>query len=536
MKTNKSLVIAAIVVALFILSQFAAELCFLAGPKPERGWNFEEPGLDFKALSLSSHILTNSAFAMLAAGTEGSSAKVAKASMSLLRQALRRNPLDYEARYYLAKAYLQFSAMDNDWFNLGVLELKRAAHIRGSNKQIALDCCKVFFSLWPLLEDQDKSFAFNLLSTVMPTLTWPEFNPLVEMWSLYIQDAKLLMELLKRKPEFLGPTADQLVAAAIPIEQRHELLAMHEVHAVDFLERRFNGLRMQRKIGLEDSMSLLGQMRRLKGYHRLQPGIGFDAEKQAKLQRVLLLQVISGLLSNAMVFDDQTMASQVMELIQFYIANNSGLNALDDLQKLLEEKNYFKENDFSSLYLKTLIAYKKGNYSDIIHEIEALRKNISFVKKQQTADFTNILLLLVDSYYSSKLMIVAEAVATEISQNQPDNPDILYRILRILNILGSEDPQDPALKEKLLVVQNSRFITVPKPKVSFDVFLFNLPSIEIALEPGMIAALKPKQLLQVFVDGKIAFESYADELPEKIVIGPPFVEIESKVKVQITVI
>ena len=85
------------------------------------------------------------------------------------------------------------------------------------------------------------------------------------------------------------------------------------------------------------------------------------------------------------------------------------MNDLDELQKLLEENNYFKDNDFPSLYLKTLIAYKKGSYSDIISEIEALRKSISFVKKEQLADYTNILLLLVDSYYSSKLLTAAES-------------------------------------------------------------------------------------------------------------------------------
>jgi len=38
------------------------------------------------------------------------------------------------------------------------------------------------------------------------------------------------------------------------------------------------------------------------------------------------------------------------------------------------------------------------------------------------------------------------------------------------------------------------------------------------------------------MDGKIAFESYVEGLPEKIVIGPPFTDIERKVKVQVTVL
>ncbi len=127
------------------------------------------------------------------------------------------------------------------------------------------------------------------------------------------------------------------------------------------------------------------------------------------------------------------------------------------------EKNYFKDNDFPSLHLKTLISYKKGDYSDVISEIESLRKGISFVKKEQAADYTAILLLLVDSYYSSKLLTAAEAVAAELYKEQPDNPDILWRVLRVQKILGSEGAPDKVLNEKLAVVENSRFLTVAKP-------------------------------------------------------------------------
>ena len=134
-----------------------------------------------------------------------------------------RNPLDYQARYYLAKAYLQFSAVNNDYFDLGVRELKRAARIRGSNKQIALDCAKVFFSLWPLLEDEDKAFAARpagqchagaFLGRIQP--------PGRDVVALCPGCALAHGTARSVKPEFFGPAADQLVAAAIPMEQRRE--------------------------------------------------------------------------------------------------------------------------------------------------------------------------------------------------------------------------------------------------------------------------------------------------------------------------
>ncbi len=237
MKKSKLFIAAALALAVFFLSQFASELLFLTVQVPELGKKLAEPTLDLKAFSLSSRLYTESAFAWLEASISAKDEQAVKKSMSLLRRALQRNPLDYQARYYLAKAYLQFSAADGDYFELALRELKRAARIRGNNKQIALDCGRIFFSLWPLLEDGDKTFATNLLVNVMPALSWPEFSPLLEMWALYVQDTPLLMELLQRKPEFFGPAADQLVVAAIPMEQRHELLALHEVHTLDTLER-----------------------------------------------------------------------------------------------------------------------------------------------------------------------------------------------------------------------------------------------------------------------------------------------------------
>ncbi len=177
--------------------------------------------------------------------------------------------------------------------------------------------------------------------------------------------------------------------------------------------------------------------------------------------------------------------SNSREYIQFYIEEYPGLNELDELQKLLEERNYFKDNDFPSLRLKTLISYKKGDYSGIISEIEALRKGISFVKKEQQADYTTILLMLVDSYYSTKLLTAAETIAAELYKEQPDNPDVLWRVLRVQKILGDEGAPDRELNEKLAVVEKSRFLTVTKPNATYDVYLFNQPWIEITLDPGL---------------------------------------------------
>ena len=533
MKSNKTFIVAALALALFFLAQFAAELAFLSTPVAKTDSPAGKPRFSLIDLSLSSRLHTDRAFALLeAAAASGKEAQV-KRAMRLLVQGIRRNPLDYQARYYLSKLYLRFSAIDNDYFNLGVSELKRAATIRGSNKSIALDCGKVFFSLWPLLEEGDREFCSRLLAGVMPAVSWSEFSPLVELWSLYVQDAPLLMNLLQLKPDFFGPAAEQLAASQLPLAKRWEMLALHEANTLDSLERRSNELGLQGRISLADARSLLNQARAIKGYHRLSPGVGFKLDTYLKLRRALLIDVIDAMIGPAR--NDAQQSVQLREMIEYHIAAHPGLGELDQLQKLLQDRNYFQENDFPSLRLKTMIAYKKSDHNGVIAEIESLRKGISFVKKEQAADYTDIQLLLLDSYYSSKLMTAAEAIARELYQNQPDNPDVLWRVLRIQNILGVEGRPDPELQAKLTQVRDSRLLTVDRFHVPHFAYLFNEPVIEVTLAPDLRATITPGQLAQVFVDDQIAFESYGRNLPEKIVIGPPWIKIESKAAVKVLV-
>lgn len=535
MKRSKVLIAAALVMGIFFLFQFGAEFFFALGKDkiPEIGLKNLQTSM--KLFPLSAQYPGEAGFALLEKGIRDNDPDAVIKSVHFFQAAAKKNSLDYQSHYYLAKAYLQLSTAAGEYFDMAMEELKRAACIRGSNKQIALDCARVFFSVWPLLEDEDKTFAAGLLSAAMPALSWPEFSPLVEMWALYVQDAPMLMELLQRKPEFFRLAADHLVAAAIPMEQRHELLALHEVHTLDANERLYNEIVMNNEMNAARAQNMLNHLK-IRGYYRLQPESKFNPEKMAKLRRQVILDAISGLLSDAKAQSEPATEKFIRDVIEMYIADHSGLNELNDLQTLLEEKNYFKGNDFHSLYLKTLITYKKGSYGDIIAEIEALRQTISFVKKEQLADYTAILLLLIDSYYSTKLMTAAESVAKELYENQLDNPDVLYRILRVRNILGAEGAPDNVLDAKLETVQNSRFLTVAKANSSHDVFLFNAPEIEIVLDPVLLAQLKPKQLLQVFVDGRIAFESYVENLPEKIILAPPFTEAERKIKVQVNIL
>ena len=533
--------LAALALGLLFLLQFGAELIVAFSPPPSSGRVPGALAFSMKLFPPSGKYAGETGFTLVDQGTRENDVSAVKAGMPYLRMALKKNPLDYQSRYYLAKAYLRLSSVGNDYFERGLLELQRAARLRGSNKQIALDCVRVYFSLWPLLEKQDQDFAAELLASVMPAIGWNEFAPLLEMWADYVQDVELLMDILRRKPGFFGPAANHLVAAGLPIELRHELLDLYETYTLDAVQRRYNELSFSGVVAFENARQMLEQLRAIKGYHRLRPKSGFSEDDYYKLQRFLLRQAISGLLADPAVHGEPAAAvgtlnpkqRQLREYITTYIAEHAGNNELDELQKLLEDYRFFKENDFPSLRVKTAIAFRKGDYSGVIAEIDSLRHSISFVKKEQEEDYAAILLMLVDSFYGTKLMTAAESVAADLVRNRPDDADVHWRVLRVRKVLGSEGPADSELDEKLARVENSRFLTITRLNSEHAVFLFNVPEIEIAFDPGLAAQAGNGRILQVFVEGRIAFECYSDAIPPKIVVGPPFSGVERKVRVRV---
>ncbi len=531
MRKDRTWIFLLFILALFFLSWTVAEVFYAAGRDrvPEKGLKSLRAAIRLFPLEFA--YPAEAGFAFMEKGMEDDDVSMVQEAMPYFRMALKRNPLDYRSRYYLAKAYLHLSAIGNDFFDRGVTELKRAARIRRGNKQIALDCSRMFFSQWPLLEKEDQQYAAELLAHAMPTLSWQEFSPILEMWTLYVQEPELLNSLLKERPDFYGLAANQLLSSAIPLPWRWQLLDLYEQYSLDASERLFNEKQLNNELDKDQAVGIMHNLR-VRGYFRLQPGSQFKPEKLESLQRQLLLEIIAGMLADP----EPGASSHLQEYIERYVSQHPALNALKELRQLLTEGGYFKENDFSSLRVKTLIANRMGDHAGVIADIEALRRGISFVKKEQAADYTDILLLLTDSYYSSKLMTAAEAVAGELAREQPDNTDVLWRVLRVRKILGSEGVPDKALEVKLAQVENSRFVMASRTSETFAVYLFNQPQVEITLDPALRAKLQPQQLVQVFVNDKIAYESYAEGLPEKIVIGPPFVDIESKVKVQVNIL
>ena len=511
MARNRARLLLALALAIFFLLQFWSELFFGIGKgNPESRLKYL--ALSQKVFPLAGRSFREAAFIELQRGARTSDAKIISRSIADFRSAIRRNPLDYYAHYYLAKALLQVGTQNPEHFEEAVIELKRAATIRRSNKPIALDCTRVFLSLWSLLTDADKKHASDLLADLMPALSWNEFSSILDMWSLYVQDTPLLMSWLNQKPSFFGQTANQLLNAEIPLATRWELIGLYETYAFSSTEQRFRELTFRGEIETKELRRLLRPLQAIQGYFRLSKESEFPVDKWNSMRRSLRLSLISRLLGDPLLEKDPQLQAELEAAVSAQVNDVSSITDLGDLQKLLQEENFFRANDFRSLYWKTLINLRLGNYNDVVQEVENLRLGLSFVNQEQVNVYTDIMLILTDAYFNNKLLTAAEGIAQELYGQQPENPEVLFRLWEIESILGQDEIRDKVLEQRLQTLTENRKVVVDRERFEKTVYLFDDRTVEIAFSDGLKLNFPHYQLLQVFLDGRIVHEAYVKDL------------------------
>jgi len=474
------------------------------------------------------------AFGWLEQGFNKKDNKMLEKSIHWFKKSIRQNPFFHLSHHHLGKAYLFHDYPHSEFFAEGVKEIKRAVEIYQNNKIMVRDTAEILLSMWPLLSEADKELSRVLLLKYMSRFSWEEFEPLVELWWLYSREISFMETLLEKNPGFLSPVARLLIQLEGPLNLRWTFLAGYETHMLNRVIRKYRHGPSGNEFPLEFELSLLDELREIKGYDNFTNNKKFNQERFQKHKILLINKRIQNLIYQYP--ENMTLAikDEIGRLITEYIEVEPELKDLLELENFLNRKGFFKANDFGSLYLKFRIKFSQSGFSDMIDEIETLRRAISFVKDNHRSDYVNILLLLSDAYESSKLLTVADTTLRDILKISPDNPDAWLRLVHIQQVLGDDDLKKQGMfREQVDRLKQSRFLSVDKPKEVFFVFLIDKKEIEISVDPGLINQLRDKKIIQVFIDGRIRYEEYISSLPSPIVIDLKEREEMVKVKVEV---
>jgi len=438
-------------------------------------------------------------------------------SINWLKKSIRQNPFFHLSHHNLGKAYLLYNFPERQFFRQGIQELKSAVQIDKSNKFMVKDTAEVLLSMWPLLSEKDKTLCKNLLLGFMSKFSWEEFKPVVELWWLYSKDIPFLKQLIEENKAILNDLSLFLVELKGPLNLRWEFLADYETYILKKNITRYRNRYSLRQTRIDFDQSLLESLREIRLYHKLARK-SFDHSKFVKHKKILISNRINELLRKNQLENNSQLNDNLYQLIIEYVKNKPEMKDLIELENNLEEKGFFGENNFSSLYLKYWLKFNQGNLNDVIDEIEKLKGTITLIKKEALQHYKKILLLLSNAYESSKLLTIANRTLREILKISQNNAEVWLRLFLIQKILGPDIEIQNQILVKIEDIKQSRFLNVNSQDFKKTVYLIDNKQVEINLAENLKERLGDKKIIQIFINGRIVYEEYLSQLPQRISI------------------
>lgn len=458
------------------------------------------------------------AYALLERGVQEKDNTAIKESIGWFNRSLRNNPFYYLSHYHLGKAYLFCNYPQSDYFTQAVTAFKRTVQLNDQDSTIVLDTAKVLVTLWPLLEESDKELTRNLLLKTTRRLDWDGFADIVEKWWLYARDEAFMQKFIRNRPEFLYKTAGLFARLGTPLIQRWSLLAEFEDNVFQQVKNQTNSFAIRGNPGVDRLRGMLNNLDEIKFYRRLLGKVKFSQREYIEIRNKLLQNKITALLIKSGKKPSAEVMTEIRSDIFKYINSTDDFKQLDELKSILANNSLFDPNDFRALYLKYLLDFKLGNFSELIDEIEKLRSSIALTKSEYQDDYIDVLLMLADSLESSRLLPSAEQVVREIMEKAPRNPAVFWRMMRIQKILGADQFLLKEHFEMFRQVQESRLIDFDAPEIKKTVFLTGEKEIEVLLNDNFEKITTGKKLFQVFIDDRIVFEDYIEKLGKRITV------------------
>jgi len=480
------------------------------------------------------------AYALLFENVESQNNEMILKSIHAFEKSLHHNVLFYRAHYYLGKALFLYNLPGSPYFDRTVRAFKRAALIRGNkNSNISMDTLLLLLSQWPLLDNEGKTFCRDLLEKSIGQLGGKDFNSILEVWRLYSRDIDFFKGILKTNPEYYLNIARELSRMGINLEIRQDFLARYEVYYLDWLKTTFQKYREQSD-NLLERLKYLHRIANIEGYYRLVKNTDFNEKDYLDFKKGLNLHILQLLFDQGARQTDTIKREEIERYIFNYFDEPLSRMEVESFAGFLKKYDFFAPRDLKAFYIKQLVHFKLGDYTQVIEDSEGQRQSVAFVQREQLNDYTDILLLLSDAFYKNKLLARAMSILEEIEKISPGLPGTYWRMLKIESIIGADNKGVGKEEETRAVnyqkIRDSRFIEPGTVETHKTVYLIDSDEIVIRIGDKLKEIMKSRNLFQVFIDGKIYYEAYISQLKEEDNAAVKFGENVAKCEVSVKIL
>ncbi|MCK5055327.1 MAG: hypothetical protein KAT34_01620 [Candidatus Aminicenantes bacterium] len=519
--TNKKVVaVILVLLILFFGLQCLSQLFFNLGNGKEEQANTGFLKWSCTLSPIAAKPLLEYGYALLQESKKNNDTRMLEKSIRYLKKSINVNMLYYNGHLYLGKAYLDHIVREPTIFDAAVAAFKRAARIRGIDTRVSMDTMTILLSLWPHLNEADREFCTDLFKKSIKRISKEDFISLLDNWALYCRDINFLKEGMNKMPRYYIIAARKLRQLETDMETRREFLAKHTLYFIAELKDLYQQYRSEATSDLlKNLINLYNNLDKRVSTYYLE-----DTARQSKQKGYLEFkkQVNSDILKLLFTEEGWQKNPRLREKLETYIFSYiKKLSSMDELKgfdDFLDKRGYFGiiDMDLRVFYIKQLLAFKSGQYENVISDTEKFKRSLSFVKKEFAADYADILFLLTDAYVSSRLMIRAYDTLKEVSANDGNLTDYYWRKMIIERVIGPDEGEEK--NQRLELITNSRFIELVSPSAEQTVYLVNNKEVNIHFADILYGKINSCHLLQVFIDGSLVFEEYLSKVTSPLTL------------------
>jgi len=530
MRSRRIFKIFIFILVIFWGLKFLSDIFFVKGEISDLPNSIESYDAGNKIFPFSSEDRFLHAYSLLSAFEKDGDLNKLKKSIDLFKYSIRLNQLNYFSFLYLGNALMQFESPDPDIFKNGLTAIRRSSFIRKFSTNVNTNTLEIYLSMWPFLSKEDRLFTDNLMKKSIGRIDGNTFKSIIEIWGLYSQDKEFLQSIFNPAQRYYNETIKLLGKKQLLIDVREKFLAEKEIKTLQKIEKNYNEFKKGEISDLKILKILYSKLfYRFIGYNSLIKNSNFRKKAFNRLKKEVLTSLIENSLKN-----NKNSSTEIFKYLNDYIDTFNTIRDLDNLQKILSQNSFFSSSDLNRQLIKYRILFASGQFSKIITELEQFRESLAFLKREHIDQYSKILLLLADSYISSRLLTRSVDILKEVEKRAPGLIDLYWRLFKIEKVIGEDEFFKKLKEEKYKEIKESNLIIFNRLSQKQVVYFFDKTSFRIVPDPNFEGKIKNYSIFQIFIGNKIFKEFYTKNISFPIIIDLPPEYKDSKITVNIS--
>lgn len=460
---------------------------------------------------LDARVRLNQAMAIYGEGMDSLSDTDLKSGLIRIERAICRNPLEYRAHFWRARALLRLERMGEDVFDAANSAMRRTLFLRWKHPEIGLEGLRFALSRWPLLSDSDHGFYAGIMENLILVIRAEAFRELLSTWARYSRDLDLLEPGLARRPRFCREAATILGRMEYRLDKRFEYLARYEAWALDHFKELIRRRQREGRYLYDDWKNFSHNLSvAVKGYNRLAGESHFDPDVYVRLMDAMQMRMVTELTGSMGWTRRLASRREILRLGEEMLSRPANRGTLSRLRERLERTRFFEESPMEILSLRIRLLQALGQDGDAAGIGNQFMRDHHYVSAEEADRVRDIMILHAETLMRLERFEEGLEVVKEARKRLGDHVSVAWMKLRLSHPRGVEKEDEAWQNTDPRIRDSGRFV-LDRVRQKRVVCLRRDDMPRLIAPPDLHGRFPDRHLVQVWARGQIEAEYYLSD-------------------------